>query len=285
MKRSRPPSIRLRRLAAELKRLRVAAALRQEEVAEQTGLDASSIYRIERAMNKPQRRTVTTLLDLYGVTDPGRRATLLDWLKDPGQQTWIKEFTPELPEIYGAYVGFEHEAESLRWTASMFVPALLQTEEYARALLSEGAKVVPTDVAQRATVRMHRQSILYRPIPARLWVILDEAVLRRVVGSPELMHRQLDKLVASAGRPNIRLQVVPFSEGVHLGMEGDFVMLDFADPNDPPLVYADGLAGVALREKAEDVARFAAIFDTIAEHALPPGESRTMIESAARALV
>ncbi|MBG0566296.1 helix-turn-helix domain-containing protein [Actinoplanes aureus] len=280
----RPPSIRLRRLATELRRLRVAAALKQEDVAVRTGLDASSIYRIERAMNKPQRRTVTTLLDLYGVTDPDRRATLLEWLKDADQQAWMKQFTPELPDVYSAFVGFEHEAERLRAIAPTAVPALLQTEDYARALLSEGAKVFPHDVERSTAVRIHRQSILTRPSPVAFCAILDEAVIRRIVGGPRVMRAQLNRLVSAAGQRNVTLRIVPFSAGPHLGLGGTFVMLDFPDPHDRPLVYTESIMGISLLDAETDVARFAHIFATIEEHALSPGSSRTLIEDAARAL-
>src|SRR5215218_1106040 len=143
------PTIRLRRLAGELKRLRVAAGFKQEEVAERTGLDASSIYRIERALNRPQRRTVMTLLSLYGVTDEGRKATLLGWLKDSGQQGWFQRYEPYLPEQYQTFIGFEYEAESLRNYETLFVPGLLQTEDYARAVIRGVVPAISAEDVQR----------------------------------------------------------------------------------------------------------------------------------------
>lgn len=277
------PTIRLRRLAGELKRLRVAAGLKQDDVAERTGLDASSIYRIERALNRPQRRTVMTLLSLYGVTDEGRKATLLGWLKDSGQQGWFQIYEPYLPEQYQTYIGFEYEAESLRNYESLFVPGLLQTEAYARAVISG---VVPTisaeDVQRRVEVRMQRQIVFQRPAPMQLWAIIDEAAIRREVGGPSVMRAQLERLVEASVSPHTRLQVVPFGAGAHPGMPGSCIVMSFADPFDAPLVYLDSLAGDLFLETADDVERFSATFERIAAQALTPAQTKKMIQEAAK---
>jgi transcriptional regulator with XRE-family HTH domain len=278
------PTIRLRRLAGELKRLRVAAGLKQEEVAERTGLDASSIYRIERALNRPQRRTVTTLLSLYGVTDPNRQATLLGWLKDSGQQGWFQLYEPYLPEQYQTYIGFEYEAESLRNYESLFVPGLLQTEDYARAVIRGVVPTIsPDDVQRRVEVRMQRQIVFQRPTPMQLWAIMDEAAIRREVGGPSVMHAQLQHLVRASASPHIRVQVVPFGAGAHPGMPGSCIVMDFADPFDAPLVYLDSLAGDLFLETADDVERFSATFEQIAAQALTPTQTKKLIQEAARA--
>jgi transcriptional regulator with XRE-family HTH domain len=278
------PTIRLRRLAGELKRLRVAAGLKQEEVAERTGLDASSIYRIERALNRPQRRTVMTLLSLYGVTDPNRQATLLGWLKDSGQQGWFQLYEPYLPEQYQTYIGFEYEAESLRNYESLFVPGLLQTEDYARAVIRGVVPAIsPEDVQRRVEVRMQRQIVFQRPTPMQLWAIMDEAAIRREVGGPSVMHAQLQHLVQASASRHIKVQVVPFGAGAHPGMPGSCIVMDFADPFDAPLVYLDSLAGDLFLETADDVERFSATFERIAAQALTPTQSKKLIQEAARA--
>ncbi|HEV8567036.1 MAG TPA: helix-turn-helix transcriptional regulator [Actinoplanes sp.] len=278
------PTIRLRRLAGELKRLRVAAGLKQEEVAERTGLDASSIYRIERALNRPQRRTVMTLLSLYGVTDPNRQATLLGWLKDSGQQGWFQLYEPYLPEQYQTYIGFEYEAESLRNYESLFVPGLLQTEDYARAVIRGVVPAIsPEDVQRRVEVRMQRQIVFQRPTPMQLWAIMDEAAIRREVGGPSVMHVQLQHLVQASASQHIKVQVVPFGAGAHPGMPGSCIVMDFADPFDAPLVYLDSLAGDLFLEAADDVERFSATFERIAAQALTPTQTKKLIQEAARA--
>ncbi|MBB3099771.1 transcriptional regulator with XRE-family HTH domain, partial [Actinoplanes campanulatus] len=240
------PTIRLRRLAGELRKLRIGAGLKIEDVVKQTQIDQSSIYRIERALTRPQRRTLTALLNLYGVPAE-RQATLLNWLKESNQQGWFRVYEPYLPEQYQALIAFEYEAESLQTYESMFVPGLLQTEAYARALIKG---VVPAidedDLQRRVEVRMQRQSVLQRPIPMQLWALVDEAAIRRVVGGSDVMQEQMRHLLEAAARPHIRLQVVPFGAGAHPGMPGSFIRLDFADQFDAPMIYTDSMAGDAL---------------------------------------
>jgi transcriptional regulator with XRE-family HTH domain len=278
------PTIRLRRLAAELKRLRVAAGMTVEFAADKTGLDPSSFYRIERALNRPQRRTVLALLDLYGVTDEGRRATLLSWLRDSGQQGWFQVYEPYLPEQYQTFIGFEYEAENLLNYESLFIPGLLQTEDYARAVIHGVVPMITDeDLQRRVEVRMQRQSVLHRPTPMQLTAVFDEAAIRRVVGGGEVMQAQLQHLLRAAAWPHITLQVVPFGAGAHPGMPGSFILMNFADPFDAPLVYVDSMAGDLFLEAEEDVKRFAATFERIATAALSPAQTKKMIQEAARA--
>jgi len=254
-----------------------------ERAGVRTGLDQSSFYRIERALNRPQRRTVLALLDLYGVTDEGRRETLLSWLKDSGQQGWFQVYEPFLPEQYQTFIGFEYEAESLQNYESLFIPGLLQTEEYARAVIRGVLHgISEEDLRPRVEVRMQRQSVLRRPSPMQLHAIVDEAALHRVVGGPAVMRAQLDHLVRAAATPQVRLQVVPFGAGAHPGMPGSFVVMNFTDPFDAPLVYVDSMAGDLFLEAAEDVRRFTATFDQIAAGALSPAQTKKMVQEAAK---
>ncbi|MGX6605131.1 helix-turn-helix domain-containing protein [Micromonosporaceae bacterium Da 78-11] len=279
----RAPTIRLRRLAAELRRLRVQAKLTVEAVTEQTGLDQSSLYRIERAMNKPQRRTVITLLQLYQV-DRDRQATLLGWLRESGQTGWFQVYEPYLPEQYQAYVAFEHEAEALKNYESLFVPGLLQTADYAQSVITAIERDRDAEDVQRLVdVRMQRQAVLARPTPMQLHAVVDEAAIRRQVGGARVMHDQLAHLARVCTMPNIRLQVVPFGAGAHPGMPGSFVVMDFADPFDAPLVYTDGIAGDAFLETEEDVARFARTFDFVTQVALNQAQSKKLIQEAVKA--
>jgi transcriptional regulator with XRE-family HTH domain len=270
--------------AAELKRLRVGAGFNIEQVTEQTGLDQSSLYRIERGLNKPQRRTVMTLLKLYEVSGD-RQTTLLGWLKESGQTDWFQVYEPHLPEQYQAYVAFEYEAESLLNFESMFMPGLLQTEDYARAVVDRvtaGEGLTAEDIQRRIEVRMQRQSVLHRPTPMQLYAVIDEAAIRREVGGAQVMRAQLEHLVRACAMPQVRIQIVPFGAGAHPGMPGSFVVMQFADPFDAPLVYTDGSAGDAFLETERDVARFASKFETIAGLALSQTQSKKMIQEAAR---
>jgi transcriptional regulator with XRE-family HTH domain len=278
------PTVKLRRLAGELKRLRVAAGITIDEVVKRTGIDQSSIYRIERAFNKPQRRTVTTLLDLYEV-DEERRETLLAWLKESGQQGWLQAHEPYLLEQYQAYVSFEYEAERLLNYETLFVPGLLQTSDYARAVVEGGGRSLnftAEDVQRRVDVRMRRQSVLHRPVAMQLHSLVDEAAIRRQVGGPEIMREQIQHLVTASSAANVTLQVVPFGAGAHPGMSGAFTVMHFADPLDVPLVYAEGATGNNFLEAEGDVASFASRFDFIARQALSPAQTRKLLQEAAK---
>ncbi|WP_436525415.1 helix-turn-helix domain-containing protein [Actinoplanes sp. HUAS TT8] len=275
------PTVRLRRLASELRNARLAAGLKIEEVVRQTGLDQSSIYRIERALNKPQRRTVMTLLDLYGVTGE-KRESFLGWLKDSNQQGWFRAYEPYLPEQYQSYIAFEYEAESSRTYESMFIPGLLQTEDYARALVRGVLPTIDSDaVERRVEARMRRQSVLSRPTPMQLKALVDEAAIRRVVGGPEIMRAQIRHLARVMEQPNIHLQVVPFEAGAHPGMPGSFILLDFADPSDVPLIYTDSMAGDAFLETPGEYKHFEELFDQVAVKALSLADTKKFIKEAA----
>src|SRR3954471_6380411 len=176
--RRQPPTVRLRRLAGELRNLRQAAGLTREDAAEQTNINSATLYRIETAKARPQRRTLLTLLDKYGVTDPARRAALVDLSKQATQLGWLQAYESELPEEYTTYISFESEARSVRNYESLFVPGLLQTEGYTRSAI-RGVLPLASDeeVEQRVEARVRRQESLRKKSPLRLWAILDEAVI------------------------------------------------------------------------------------------------------------
>src|SRR5271165_2048290 len=181
-KRAKPPTVRLRRLAAELRRLRSAAQLSRENVEEQTGINEGTLYRLETARARPQRRTLMTLLDLYGADDP-LRSDLLAIAQGADNQGWLRPYHSELPEEYAAYISFEAEARAVRNYESLFIPGLLQTEGYARAVITGTLPMASeTEVEQRVQARMERQELLRGDNPLELWAILDEAAIRRMVG-------------------------------------------------------------------------------------------------------
>ena len=166
-KRAKPPTVRLRRLAAELRRLRSAAQLSRENVEEQTGINEGTLYRLETARARPQRRTLMTLLDLYGADDP-LRSDLLAIAQGADNQGWLRPYHSALPEEYTAYISFEAEARSVRNYESLFIPGLLQTEDYARAVIPGVLPSATKDqVDQRVQARIERQQLLDRDRPAR----------------------------------------------------------------------------------------------------------------------
>jgi transcriptional regulator with XRE-family HTH domain len=278
--RRQPPTVRLRRLASELRGLRTNAGLTREEVSDQTAINPATLYRIETAKVRPQRRTLIALLDKYGVTDEGRRSELIALSRQATQLGWLQQYENELPEQYTTYISFEADARSVRNYESLFVPGLLQTEEYARAVIKGVLPLASDDeVERRVEARMQRQESLRKKNPLRLWAILDEAVLHRHVGGTTVMVKQLQALAAAANQPHITLQVIPFSGGAHAGMPGSFVVMDFPDPADPALVYIDSMAGDLFLEREPDLRRFTMLFDHLQAAALDPASSVRMIEA------
>jgi transcriptional regulator with XRE-family HTH domain len=273
------PTVRLRRLAAELRTLRAASELTREEVVERTGINAATMYRIEHARVRPQTRTLRTLLDLYGV-EKEQQAELVDLLREARERGWLHAYQSELPEQYTNYIGFEGEAESVWNYESLFVPGLLQTEDYARAVIRGGLpNASNSEIDRRVEVRMERQEVLRNDNPLNLWGIVDEAAVRRRVGGREVMRVQLRRLIEAAELPHITFQVIPFDVGAHAGMPGSFVFMQFAEAAIPDLIYIDSMAGELFLEEESDVRRYRLIFEHLRAVAMSPTASKTMVSS------
>jgi transcriptional regulator with XRE-family HTH domain len=275
------PTVRLRRLAAELRKLRSSAGLTQDEVGERTGINVATLYRIEHARVRPQTRTLRTLLDLYGV-DEQQQADLVALLRDARQRGWLHAYQSELPEQYTTYIGFEGEARSVWNYESLFIPGLLQTEDYARAVIRAVLPWASRDeVERRVEVRMERQDVLHNDNPLELWVIMDEAALRRQVGGRPVMQAQLGHLVEAADLPNVTFQVIPFDVGAHAGMPGSFVFMQFGEAAIPDVVYIDSMAGDLFLEADADVRRYRLVFEHLRAVAVSPDESRSLVAALA----
>jgi transcriptional regulator with XRE-family HTH domain len=271
------PTVRLRRLAAELRTLRASAGLTRDEVVERTGINVATLYRIEHARVRPQTRTLRTLLDLYGA-DQEHQADLVALLRDARQHGWLHAYQNELPEQYTTYIGFEGEARSVWNYESLFIPGLLQTEDYARAVIRAVLPWASRDeVERRVEVRMERQEVLRNDNPLELWVIADEAALRRQVGGPAVMQALLGQLLEAAELPNITFQVIPFSDGAHAGMLGSFVFMQFAEASIPDVVYVDSMAGDLFLEAEADVRRYRLVFEHLRAVAASPDDSRSLV--------
>ncbi|WP_282696225.1 helix-turn-helix transcriptional regulator [Streptomyces sp. CC208A] len=280
-KRPRPPTVRLRRLAAELRKLRASAGLTREDVAERTGINEVTLYRIERSRTRPQKRTLIGLLDLYQADDR-RRADLLALQSGSNDQGWLRPYHSELPEEYTAYIGFEAEARTVRNYESLFIPGLAQTESYAREVIKG---VLPTasqkEITQRVQARMERQAVLTKERPLQLWAIVDEAALSRRVGGPSVMREQVRHLLRLAEEPNVIFQVIPFDKGAHAGMTGSFVHMDFPDADDPELVYLDTPAGDLFLESEPELRRYKLMFEHLQAVALGPNDSADLLAKVA----
>ena len=173
------------------------------------------------------------------------------------------------------YVGFEAEAATISTYESLYVPGLLQTEEYARAIIRAGRSTADTDeVDRRVAARLARKALLARDVPPRLWVILDEAVVRRAVGGPEVMRAQLARLIEACAMPSIEIQMLPFAAGAHAAMGGPFTILEYRDPAlDPTLIYLDNDTSTLMLEEEVQVARYRLMFDHLRAKALDPDKS------------
>ncbi|MFI5531569.1 helix-turn-helix domain-containing protein [Kitasatospora sp. NPDC051853] len=272
------PTVRRRRLGAELRRLRELKGMTAEEVAGRLMVSQSKISRLENGRRSISQRDVRDLCDVYEVTDERVRAGLMEMARESRQRGWWHEFG-DIP--YSVYIGLEAEASSIRAYESSFVPGLLQTREYAAAVV-EGTQP-DTDagaVQRRVEVRMKRQSRINGENPlGSLWVVVDEAVLAREVGSPMVMADQLHQLIELSERPNINLQVIPFRHGAHPGMTGTFSLMEFPESADSTVVYFEGVTADLYLEKDADVRRYTNLYDHLRAAALSVAESRTLIRS------
>jgi transcriptional regulator with XRE-family HTH domain len=270
----RSPTIRRRRLGAELRRYRDAAGVTIDVVADRLGCSASKVSRIETGHTSATPRDVKDMLDIYGVVGPASDE-LVQISREARQKGWWHPFSTVLT---GAYVGMEAAAKSIRAYEQQVVPGLLQTDKYAIAMI-RAARLGDTDqeIDQRVRVRMARQALLTQDDPIDLWVVLDEAVLSRPVGGDDVMRDQLERLVEVTRLPNVTLQILPFAAGAHAGMDGTFAILDFPDAEDPNVVFAENATGGLFLEKTDELRKYNSIFDTIRATALSPEESTNMI--------
>ncbi|WP_433228728.1 helix-turn-helix domain-containing protein [Actinomadura formosensis] len=275
------PTVRLRRLASELRQLRKAADLTRDELAERTGINVATLYRIETARVRPQARTLAALLDAYGVVDP-KRSELMTLLKQSTHRGWLNTFASDLPERYTSYIEFENEASEVLNYECLFIPGLLQTESYARAAIGGTLPECTRDeIESRVEARMRRQAVLTKDQPLKLWAIVDEAALRRAVGGRDVMREQLEHLIRVTELPTVHLQVIPFDAGAHPGMPGSFVVMNFAEPMGPDIVYIDSQAGDLFLEEEPDISRYNLVFTHLRAGALSPSASTSLIAAAA----
>lgn len=270
----RSPTIRRRRLGAELRRRRESAGVTIESVADRMECSASKISRIETGHTSATPRDVRDMLGIYGVAGD-ECEELVQIAREARQKGWWHPYSAVLT---GAYVGLEAAAESIRAYEQQVVPGLLQTEDYARAMIRAARPdITAGEVERRVSVRMGRQSLLTQDDAIDLWVVLDEAVVSRPVGGDAVMRAQLQRLADAADLPNVTIQVLSFEAGAHAGMDGTFAILDFPEPGDPDVVFAENATGGLFLEKNDELRKYIFIFDHIRAAALRPEESVALI--------
>ncbi|MEV6981185.1 helix-turn-helix transcriptional regulator [Sphaerisporangium sp. NPDC051017] len=272
------PTVRLRRLARELRRMREGTGISPEGAAAQLGWSRSKVSRIETGRTRASPTDVAQICDLYG-TDSSTRAALIQLAKEVRRRGW---WTAYADVFTGSYVGLEDEAALIRQWEVQLVPGLLQTEDYARTVISTVRPELhdPADIDRRVMARMARRTLLSRAKAPHLHAVVDEGVLRRQIGSREVMYGQLEALITAARRPNVTIRLLPYSVGVHAGLEGAFTILSFPDELDPDVAYVESTAGDVYVESSEQVERYTVAFERICDVALSPEHSIGLIADA-----
>jgi transcriptional regulator with XRE-family HTH domain len=276
------PTVRRRRLGSELRRLRESHSIELEEVADRVGLAPLTLSRIETGKAATRSASLNALLELYNVDDPSQRQVLLEMARDGHQRGRWAAWDGLLPTGFGIWVGLEAEATSLRVYEAQVVHGLLQTEEYARTVMSTVRRRQTAEEIERLVrLRMQRQDALHRrQQPLDLWIILDEAVLRRMAGPSRVMSEQLEYLYEASKWSNVTLQVLGFGSGLHPAMGGSFTIIEFPERLDPDVVYTEGVTGQAyIEERDREVRAQSEVFDLLRASALPPGQSARLIRS------
>ena len=277
------PTVRQRRLAQALRELRHDAGLTQDAVAARMGWHTSKLFRMENARSpRVDWLDVKELMDMYGVRSPHREA-LIQLARDARMRGW---WTPYRDVFTGSYVALEDECSAMRLYCPELVPGLLQTEDYARAVIRAVRPGYDEEsVERRVTARLTRQKVLLdRASPPELELVLNEAVLRRLVGHEHVMAAQLRALAGAAQRPRMTLQVLPFRAGAHAGLEGGFVLIAFPEETDPDVVYVEGIMGDLYLESVEEVKRYQSAFERVQAVALAPEESSAFLSALATEL-
>ncbi len=273
------PTVRRRRLALELRRLREAARLTCEEVAEQLECSASKISRVETGRVSVSPRDVRDMLEIYGAGDE-QRDSLVQLARESKQKGWWHAYGDSVQPHFATYLGLESAASEIRIYEVNMIPGLLQTEEYARTVISAGMMNSPrAEIERRVALGMERQR-LTRSSPPTVWTVLDEAALRRQVGGPEVMRAQLEYLRELASLRNVSLQVIPFASGAHPGMGRPLVILVFGESVDPDVVYLEDLTSALWVEDVHQVDRYNVLFHHLQAAALSFDDSAALIYSA-----
>jgi transcriptional regulator with XRE-family HTH domain len=229
-------------LGAELRQLREDAHISREDAGEAIRASASKISRLELGRTGFKSRDVADLLELYGLHGEAERATLLALARHANTPDWWHSYSDVVPAWFDAYLGLEQAASLIRGYEVQFIPGLLQTEQYARAVLGLADDAAGERLERRLAVRMHRQQILHRPSPPRLWAVIDEAALRRPIGGAATLRGQIEHLITIAQLSHVKIQLLPFRSGGHAAAGGPVTLLRFPGDQIPGVVYLEQLS-------------------------------------------
>ena len=264
-------------LGTQLRRLREAAGITREDAGHAIRASHAKISRLELGRVGFKERDVADLLTLYGVTDDGERSAVLDLMRQANMRVWWQRHSDLLPNWFETYLRLEQVAKVVRTYQLQFVPGLLQSEEYARAVIGHGHSRSADELDRRVQLRMDRQDMLHQPDAPHLWAVIDEAALTRAFGPARVMRDQLKHLLEVSAAPNIHVQVLPFRSGAHAAAGGSFSILRFAEPDLPDVVYLEQLTSAVYLDKRADVEEYQLIMERVTVQAETPAQSRETI--------
>jgi transcriptional regulator with XRE-family HTH domain len=279
------PTVRRRRLGAELRRLREGHSLKLEEVAEELSLAPSTLSRIETGKAPTKSAYLMAMLDMYKVDDLAARKVLIDMAREGHRKGWWSIYDDVLPSGFDIYVGLEAEAQGLRSYETDLVHGLLQTMDYALAVLRElRTKDSQEQIARVVDLRMQRQRRLEQDPALDFWLILDEGAVRRNIGGPGVMRPQLEHLIQASRWSNVTLQILAFEAGAHAGLVGPFSILEFPERTDSDVAYTESVGGMIYLEKDREIRACAEAFDRMRAAALSPSASLELIHQVSQEL-
>jgi transcriptional regulator with XRE-family HTH domain len=265
-------------LGSHLRRLREARGITREAAGYSIRASESKISRMELGRVSFKTRDVEDLLTLYGITDEAERTSLVSLAKEANVAGWWHSYSDVLPSWFPTYVGLEGAAHLIRVYEVQFVHGLLQTEAYAHAVVARGMKGASVaDIDRRVALRLERQKYLVSENAPEFHIVLDEAALRRPYGDREVMRGQLQHLIEVSERPNVRLQIMPFSFGGHSGESGSFTILSFPESDLSDVVYLEQLTSALYLDKREDVTQYESALKQLQQDSPGPSESRDLL--------
>jgi DNA-binding XRE family transcriptional regulator len=273
------PTVRRMLVGARLRRLRTELGLSREEAAQAIRASEWKIHRLENGQVGFKDRDIIDLLGRYQVTDPAEVADFLTLAREANTPGWWQHYGDVLPSWFRTYVDLESAATLIRTYEGQFVPGLLQTDDYMRAVV-HGAHLEESgeEVGRRVRLRMARQILLTRQDPPRLWAVVDEAALRRPVGGREVMRGQLERLLEATKLPNVTLQILSFDSGAHPAMVGSFSVLRFPDEELPDIVYLEHLTSALYLNKPDEVDQYLHVMESICIRAAAPDQTVELLD-------
>ena len=265
-------------LGRQLQALREKAGLTYQQAAESIYASEWTLRRIEAGKGALKPLNIKSLLVTYGITDAREIDAFLGLARDASRPGWWHSYSDVLPDWFKIAVGLEESASLIRSYEPQVVPGLLQTEGYVRAITAASFPSEQEEESERrVALRLARQDLLNRPAPPEYWVMLEETALRRPIGGPDVMRRQIEHLIECAARPNITIQVLPFAAGWHPAMYGMFWIYRFPDDTMPDVVYSEGLTSAYYLNKTEETAKYTEALDRMAAQAATPDQSISIL--------